>query len=60
MNKVLNRLIDLVFDNHCEMKEVSYHQDKLVCDNLEELKKDIKEVVAEYINEILKKESNQS
>lgn len=59
MNKVLNRLIDLVFDKHCEMKEVAYHQDKLVCDNLEELKKDIKEVINEYINEILKKESDQ-
>ena len=58
MSKVLNRLIDLVFDKHCEIKEVSYHQDELVCDNLEELKRDIKEVVNEYINEILKKESN--
>ena len=57
MNQVLNKMIDLVFDKHCRIEEVSYHQDELVCDNLEELKKDILEVVMLYLSEIEEDES---
>lgn len=50
MNKILDKLIDLVFDKHCQIEEVAYQQDELVCNNLEELKKEIKEVIKLYID----------
>ena len=50
MIKILDTLIELVFDKHCEIKEVAYQQDALVCDNLMELKKEIKEVVKLVLN----------
>jgi len=52
MNKVINKMIELVFDKHCSMKEVAYQQDALVCDDLIELKNDIKEVVSLYLSEL--------
>ena len=47
--KILDLIIDLTFDKHCEVKEVAYQQDKLVCKDLdklkEELKKNLKDVL---------------
>lgn len=40
--KILNLIIDLTFDKHCEVKETSYQHDELVCDNLNKLKEDLK------------------
>ena len=39
---IKDMIIDLVFEKHCEMKEVSYHQDALVCDDLIKMKEEIK------------------
>ena len=50
-NPVLEKIIDLIFDKHCEMKEVAYHQDALVCDDLMELKAEIKECVLIYLEQ---------
>ena len=47
--KILDLIIDLTFDKHCEVKEVSYQQDKLVCDNLNELKKELKRNLKEAL-----------
>lgn len=52
MDKYYEKIIDLVFEKHCQMKEVSYHQDALVCDDLDTLKDEIKEVVQLIIEQI--------
>lgn len=52
MDRYYEKIIDLVFEKHCEMKEVAYHQDALVCDNLDMLKDEIKEVVQLIIEQI--------
>ena len=52
MSKVLNKMIDLVFDKHCRIEEVSYQQDEYVCHNLIQLKKDILEVIMLYLSEV--------
>lgn len=49
-SKIINLIIDLIFDKHCRIKEVSYQQDVLVCDDLEKLKEDLKK----NLNEVLK------
>ena len=52
MDKYYEKMIDLVFEKHCQMKEVSYHQDKLVCDDLNKLKEELKEIVQLIIEQI--------
>lgn len=39
---IKDMIIDLVFEKHCEIKEVSYQQDALVCDDLIKMKEEIK------------------
>lgn len=41
--EVKNLIIDLVFDKWCEVKEVAYHENKLVCRDLVKMKEDLKE-----------------
>ena len=41
--EILLKIIDLIFDKHCEIKEVSYQHDALVCDDLIEMRDEIKE-----------------
>lgn len=50
-NPLLEKIIDLIFDKHCEMKEVAYQQDALVCDDLMKLKAEIKECVLIYLDQ---------
>lgn len=48
MNKKIelkDMLIDLVFAKNCEIKEVSYQQDELVCDDLLKMKEELKETL---------------
>ena len=52
MDRYYEKIIDLVFEKHCQMKEVSYQQDALVCDNLDMLKDEIKEVVQLIIEQL--------
>jgi hypothetical protein len=51
MKEIINMIIDLVFDKYCEMREVSYQQDKLVCKDLMKMKDELKE----KINKILER-----
>lgn len=43
--KIKDKLIDLIFDKYCRMEEVAYHEDKLVCKDLEAMKKELKETL---------------
>lgn len=47
MNKIQlkDKLVDLVFDKYCRLEEVAYQEDKLVCKDLEEMKRELKETL---------------
>lgn len=47
--KVLDLIIDLTFDKYCKVKEVAYQEDKLVCDDLNKLKEDLKKNLKEVL-----------
>lgn len=48
--KILNIIIDLTFDKHCKVKEVSYQQEELTCDDLNKLKEDLKNNLKAVLN----------
>ena len=52
--EILLKIIDLIFDKHCEIKEVSYQHDALVCDDLIKMRDEIKENIKFYFEEMQK------
>lgn len=48
-NKIIDLIIDLTFDKHCKVKEVAYQENKLVCDNLDKLKQELKNNLKEVL-----------
>lgn len=51
MKNLIDLIINLTFDKHCKVKEVAYQQEKLVCDDLEELKEELKKNIKEVLGE---------
>lgn len=51
MNKILEKMLDLVFDKYCQLKETSYQSFTLVCTDPDELRKEVKAVIDLYLDE---------
>ena len=50
MNKLLEKMLDLVFDKYCQLKEVSYQNYNVVCTDPDKLRAEVKEVINLYLD----------
>lgn len=51
MNKLLEKMLDLVFDKYCQMRVTSYQDETLVCTDPDKLRAEVKEVINLYLDE---------
>jgi len=51
MNKVLEKMLDLVFDKYCQVRETAYQSETLVCTDPDKLRAEVKEVINLYLDE---------
>lgn len=51
MNKILEKMLDLVFDKYCQMRVTSYQDETLVCTDPDKLRAEVKEVINLYLDE---------